>query len=256
MNSPASKNDKDQEEDEYIDNIFYVEDVEKVLNSPYNDLILRNDEIIKLSTVQRIIQILNDADKHTTGKFFISHCNEHVQLNSTALNRPLIGQRDILVFWALTYDIYPDGIWESRGIDFTKGNNSTTRFKVKYSFNGARIYRQATGELFDTLDSCMGEDDGYKEVFDRMISLKSVFYSESWNRNNDLVTNYDSDVDLFESYRSNPASNNITCIPIECVGVINLDFDMNNNLISAIGLDVDTQSDRCERDLWTFTPLI
>ena len=163
-----------------------------------------------------------------------------------------------LLFWALTYDIYPDGIWELRRIDLNKGKDSyMTRFKVRYSFNGARIYTQATGELYDTLQSSMKAEDGIKTALDRLTGLKSTFYYESWNRTAfDIPDGYDSDVDLFASYRDNPTSSATVCIPMECVGVITLDFDVRNNLISAIQLDVDTESDRCERDLWTFTPLM
>ena len=246
--------------DDY-DSIFYYEDIEKRLKSPLNDLILRNDEQVKLDTTRRIIQVLNDADERETKRFFSSHCTDKVTLHSTALSRTVVGLRDVLLFWALTYDIYPDGIWEQRGIDLNKVKSNAARFKIKYSFSGARIYKQTTGELFDTLKSTMKEGDGLEEAMNRMIGLKPKFYSKSWNCGanaslKNVNTDYDSDVDLFESYYSNPTSNSTTCIPLECVGVINLDFDLDNNLISAIQLDVDTRSERCERDLWTFTPLI
>lgn len=263
---------------------------------------LISEEEQRLDIVNRVIGVLNGADKDEICQFFSVACVNEVTLSSAALP-PVVGLRDVIIFWILTFEVYPDGIWEQRAIDLKKNSNgaSGSIFKIKYTFSGTRIYADSMKTLYEEIRAGLRDHEGLDETIQsvtvqtaNMVIRSSTSGSEQSDQNeSDLkLGDVENVLDVNTSALSNqgfcttfqaelPVALNaeeqaefdleqrlinggsrekpnlrevhIPCTPLDCHGVIWIEFSDTNKIVF-MEVDVDTESEFCDKDLWTFTP--
>ena len=206
---------------------------------------LISEEEKRLDIVNRVIGVLNGADKDEICQFFSDNCVKEVTLSSTALP-PVVGLRDVIIFWILTFELYPDGIWEQRAIDLKKNSNGTTGsiFKIKYTFSGTRIYADSMKTLYEEIHAGLRNHEGLDETIQsvtvqtaNMVIRSSTSGSEKSDQNeNDSklgdVENKILDVDTSASSYQDLCTTFQAELPVALNAKEQAEFDLEQRLIN------------------------
>ena len=273
---------------------------------------LMSAEEERLNIANRVIGVLNGADKDEMSQFIFDNCVKDVTQSSQVLP-PIMGLRDVIIFWVLTFELYPDGIWEQRAIDLKKSTSEEGAlfFKIKYSFSGTRIYGRPMKILYEEILAGLRDDEGLDEAMhavttqtasmvirsgtsgseqddvnsgngsgksyelgdtainhsffnvENRTSSNNPSFSNTLQLNAPVSSNTEEQAELdFEQRLINgeddedltPINVNFPCAPLECHGIIWLGFNEAENKIVSIEVDVDIESEHCDKDVWIFTP--
>ena len=241
--------------------------------------LLSKDRTIKQYGVAKIIiEVLNYAEKYTLMEYFISNCVANVTLSTLFMEEHINGIYQFLGFWILTLEMFPDGIWHLRSADLVSDRRSDIhKIRLNYGFSGTRINPSPTKDLFHAfLEST--STDRYKDVMhmDDVKSGMDSLYSELATLVGSSSIRLIDDTESLPLY-SQEHSLGTLCAPtrgenaeaiyernltgevlgdtkevgsvVDCHGTLYIEFNEEDR-IKSIQLDVDAESDRCDKDLW------
>jgi hypothetical protein len=97
-------------------------------------------------TFTKIVEAFNQSDLDALAYLMRNCCHQNCELRSNVLGLKQVvrGRRDVMIFWALQMETYPDGIWICTK-SAAKGMTITREFK----FSGTRLFRRPTNELME-----------------------------------------------------------------------------------------------------------
>lgn len=103
-------------------------------------------ESLKSEIPTAFINCVNLADNRLMTELILKMCSEVCCLYATCLRSPISGVRDIVMFWSLMFEIFPDGVCK---LLTQSGDDSKTR--LTYSFQGTRLFSQSIDTLYCTV---------------------------------------------------------------------------------------------------------